>query len=129
MGKWYEIYRDWLTNYEWFSECCTAQYTDRGDGTASVRNTQYYVMIFIQAAIDGFVSFSGSTGSVSFPSVGALRRDNYLVVSTDYTTYSIVYACEPNVLGIFRNEFLWVLGRERSLTDEKLDEIKGIVKE
>ena len=35
----------------------------------------------------------------------------YDVVSTDYTSYAIVYSCSPFLAGAFCLEYVWVLSR------------------
>ena len=41
------------------------------------------------------------------------KDPNYLIVDTDYETYSIVYSCDPDDM-----QYLWFLAREPAISDE-----------
>ena len=45
---------------------------------------------------------------------------NYLIVDTDYETYSMVYACEPNDM-----QYLWILSRTPTLDQGILDSLNA----
>ena len=53
---------------------------------------------------------------------------NYLVLDTDYDTYSIVYNCSQ-VSRMFTFDLLWVLAREKTLDQDTLESIKETIKE
>jgi hypothetical protein len=78
-----------------------------------VQNTNYDNETGGNGGINGTATFDGARGTVLFP--GAPGGD-YRVVSTDYYSYSLVYACEQfDIIGE-KFEFLWYLTRERSIS-------------
>ena len=52
---------------------------------------------------------------------------NYNVIDTDYTSYTLVYGCDNTAVG--KTESVWILGRETTMSDEKLEEVYAIMKE
>ena len=54
-------------------------------------------------------------------------KGDYRVVSTDYENYSIVYSCSK-LLGFYKVEFAWILGRVSDLSSVILSEALGILK-
>ena len=42
---------------------------------------------------------------------------DYWILDTDYTNYSVVYACQ-DFLGLIKLEFAWILSREQHLDPE-----------
>ena len=66
---------------------------------------------------------------MGFPNASPSEFGAYKVVATDYDNYTLIYNCPPVIPGVLYYEFAWILARERSLSDEKLQEVKGIVKE
>jgi lipocalin len=61
------------------------------NGTVRVHNTNYNNETGDIDGIYGYADFVGPRGTVNFP--GAPGGD-YRVLSTDYTSYTIVYSCE-----------------------------------
>ena len=51
---------------------------------------------------------------------------NYWVLDTDYDTYTLIYSC-TNILGISHFEFGWILARTRTLPDETIQKLFGIM--
>ncbi len=49
------------------------------------------------------------------------------MVSTDYDNYSIVYSCSK-LLGLYRVEFAWILGRVADIPGEILAQAIDILK-
>jgi apolipoprotein D and lipocalin family protein len=70
------------------------------------------------------VSFNSvfSTGS------GAGNITNYIVVDTDYKSYSLVYSCTTKY-GFLRTEVAWILSRERTLDKATVDKLLVKIKE
>ena len=44
---------------------------------------------------------------------------NYQVLSTDYSTYAVVYSCTGFLKDLFHFDFVWILSREATISDEK----------
>ena len=130
-GTWYEIVRDRTTPFELLMGCVVAQYDgpDPTDGSIGVTNSGFNFK-------DGWTSAHGNAVQVGKPGTGSLAvafdgmpeqlvddEPNYLVIDTDYDTYSIVYSC-GNVLGFFTFDMLWVLAREPTLSEDTLTSIR-----
>ncbi|GLD54544.1 apolipoprotein D-like protein [Lates japonicus] len=50
----------------------------------------------------------------------------YLVLTTDYTTLSVVYSC-TDILHLFHVEYAWILGRSRFLPPETVRYAKNLL--
>ncbi|XP_041924592.1 apolipoprotein D-like [Alosa sapidissima] len=48
----------------------------------------------------------------------------YWVISTDYTSYSVVYSCK-DVFGLLYVDFAWILARSRSLPANTVSQLRG----
>lgn len=55
-----------------------------------------------------------------------LFRNNadYEVVDTDYTNYALVYSCINLPLVDYKDEFVWILGRTKSLDIKVINNLK-----
>ena len=63
---------------------------------------------------------------VTFNSIfntGSSNFTNYIVVDTDYTSYSLVYSCSTRFFGLLKNEVAWILSRARTLNQTSVDKI------
>uniref|UniRef100_A0A182QHE2 Lipocalin/cytosolic fatty-acid binding domain-containing protein n=1 Tax=Anopheles farauti TaxID=69004 RepID=A0A182QHE2_9DIPT len=125
VGRWFEIKR-YEQFYEKDLDCVVAEYQKTGDGSISVKNGAFSLANNTRVVAEG-------TGVVSFPDdstnpaklsvafFGAKPdRSNYWVLDTDYTSFAVVWSCEPffrdaskNVLGF------WIFSRNPTFpTDE-----------
>ena len=52
---------------------------------------------------------------------------NYKILSTDYSTYTLIYSCSSGWLGI--NEYVWMLGRNPTMDDSTKTQLKGVLGE
>ncbi|XP_063243036.1 apolipoprotein D-like isoform X2 [Bacillus rossius redtenbacheri] len=113
MGFWYDYEK--VNSFQARGKCLTANYTLRSDGTVSVHNkmvissTGETTEIFGSATLDS--SVDEAKLKVVFSTHGN-REAPYWVLSTDYTNYSVVWACESQASG--SKQFAWVLTRSRS---------------
>lgn len=66
---------------------------------------------------------------VEFPEITRFFtiKGNYDVWSTDYATYSLVYACK-DVAGLFRIESAWILARNKQLDTDTITKLKQLLK-
>jgi len=127
LGQWYE-YSNVFEFYEdlpFGGKCVRATYTDEGD-EVGVFN-EFVSEVTGYGNIKGSARFANPSSGrgeliVSFNPFGRKKRAlfggdggnraNYLVVKTDYTSYSVVYNCNP-VGNILKKESLWLLTREQ----------------
>ncbi|XP_063340327.1 apolipoprotein D-like [Pelmatolapia mariae] len=123
LGKWYEIER--LPAYFATGKCIRANYTMREDGTVRVLNSQVG---------DDRWSIEG-TAKVIDPQEPAKLKVNfspllpyapYWVLSTDYTSYTVVYSC-TSVFGRMHFYFAWIFSRSSSLPPETVRNAKQVL--
>uniref|UniRef100_A0A182JQH2 Apolipoprotein D n=1 Tax=Anopheles christyi TaxID=43041 RepID=A0A182JQH2_9DIPT len=124
-GRWYEIKR-YEQFYEKDLDCVVAEYQKTGDNSISVKNGAFRLDNDTRVVADGtaVVSFPDDTtrpAKLSVAFFGAKPdRSNYWVLDTDYTSFAVVWSCEPffrdaskNVLGF------WIFSRNPTFpTDE-----------
>lgn len=103
-------------------ECVSADYSLNEDGTLKVYNSHYNTVKEARQAAEALAECTGPQCSLKFGWVG---KGDYRVVSTDYTTYSIVYSCSE-LFGI-KVEYIWVLARPKTLSEKQLGFIKEII--
>ena len=122
-GSWYEIVRDRTTPFELLAGCVVADYAALEDGeTIGVTNSGHRYNKGWDVAQGKATPAGGEfqdTGSLivqfeGMPDAVVSDEPNYIVLDTDYDSYSIVYSC-GNLLGLFTIEYLWVLAREPTL--------------
>jgi lipocalin len=51
-------------------------------------------------------------------------KKTFKVIDTDYSTYSLVYACGVT-LGLFETEYAWILSRQPTLDQKIIDSLKN----
>uniref|UniRef100_A0A4W6DFH1 Apolipoprotein Db n=1 Tax=Lates calcarifer TaxID=8187 RepID=A0A4W6DFH1_LATCA len=106
LGKWYEIEK--LPAAFERGKCIEANYAIRKD---------------VSLCVSVRTSFRTAEGTAV---VQDLREPcqtwshPYLVLTTDYTTLSVVYSC-TDILRLFHVEYAWILGRSRFLPPETVD--------
>ena len=110
MGTWYEYARTENIPFE-DGDCITADYKLDG-GHVKVTNTEYIRSAdrLDSASGKAFCSkFNDGMCGVKFNFFQPMGK--YDVVSTDYTSYAIVYSCSHFLAGAFCLEYLWILAR------------------
>lgn len=115
LGRWYEIekYPNWFQS----GSCGGADYKLADSGHISVNNSEVLSSGKLNFAI-GEGRQDPSSNIASHLQVRFSRWQpwgQYLVLDTDYTSYTVVYSC-TNLL-IARMEFLWVMSRSRTLSE------------
>eukprot|EP00347_Sterkiella_histriomuscorum_P019149 403342759 len=123
-GVWYEIYRDSETPFEKNSKCVTANYGLNRDNTLSVYNRGVESTDNSVMDVSGFASCINNEANCEVQ-FNFFARGDYRVISTDYDKYSLVFSCSSYYL--FKNEFFWILSKQRTIDDSLLQEIKGIM--
>ncbi|XP_075936832.1 apolipoprotein Db [Anarhichas minor] len=110
LGRWYEIEK-LPASFE-KGKCIEANYALREDGTIQVLNSQFYKEKVSVAQGTAVVQDPREPARLGVSFSYFLPYSPYLVVSTDYTSLSIVYSC-TNILNIFHVDFAWILSRSR----------------
>ncbi|CAG9796968.1 unnamed protein product [Diatraea saccharalis] len=121
LGKWYEAERYFFI-FELGGKCVTATYTDLGNGTVGVYNSNYNTITGKQSGINGTATLSDPSVAklaVRFPSVPGNFAAPYWVVDTDYTSYALVWSC--NDFRILHTVTSWILTREQRPSSDVLN--------
>ncbi|XP_037876122.1 chlorophyllide A binding protein isoform X2 [Bombyx mori] len=127
MGLWHEIER-YPTPFQ-EGTCANARYSLTG-GTVDVINTE--VINQRLESINGFAVLATTDGSaklkVTFPVAGTTQtiETDYWVLSTDYTSYSLVYSCR-NLDSERRQVISWKLSRTKQLTNAAATTIRTVM--
>ncbi|XP_066295047.1 apolipoprotein D-like [Branchiostoma lanceolatum] len=116
MGRWYEISK--YPNSFQNGECGSAQYTLQDDNIVRVNNTQ----IKEGGIVDTVIGQVRDDPSSDVPAHLQVRFSSwqpwgkYWVLDTDYESYTVVYSCSYYIIN--KVEFLWILGRDRTVEEE-----------
>ncbi|XP_055383727.1 apolipoprotein D-like [Condylostylus longicornis] len=123
LGTWYE-HSKYPAIFEVGGKCMQAVYGKFENGTVSVVNSQINILTGAKSSIEGHAALTEEPGKliVNFPSVGKIGvKSNYWVLSTDYTTYSVVYSCSNLLNEKMHGTIVWILTRERTPSQEVID--------
>lgn len=121
VGTWYEIEK--LPAVFEKGRCNQATYSLLSDGTVKVHNAEILS--------DGKINSIEGVAKVKDPSQPAILGVSffkgvpdspYMVLSTDYQLYSLVYSC-VDYLWVFHVDFAWILARDRVLTEDVLTQM------
>lgn len=125
MGQWYELEK--YPNSFQKGGCGVANYVIQDDGTVSVNNTEKNPDGKTSTAIGQARSDPKSTipGHLQVRFSKWQPWGKYWVLDTDYTSFSVVYSCSSYLVN--RVEFLWILGREASLSVETRLKISALL--
>ncbi|XP_045183165.2 apolipoprotein D-like [Mercenaria mercenaria] len=128
LGKWYENrrYANW---FSLFSNCVTAEYSKLSETSVKVNNTGWlYLSNEISTAIGNAVVQDGAKLGVRFSEFAPFGA--YWVLSTDYTSHSIVWSCEESPKGAiqFNSQYLWILTRSpKGVSETEMDRLFDIL--
>ena len=126
MGTWYEIQHSKDEPFGSNDDDCTAaDYTDLDTeaGTFVVHNS-YQLNLGDRTGVYGTGTVAGVADGgqiiVNFSDSTPPTEPNYFIMETDYTSYSMVYACEANEIA-----YLWILSREPTLAQATIDTLNA----
>ena len=83
-------------------------------GTAKVKSAPNQLLLTLPVIVDGVKLFENS--------------GDYNVWTTDYETYSLVYACSQAVPNLIKLEKAWILSRTATLDQAIIEKLKQILK-
>ncbi|XP_022286099.2 apolipoprotein D-like [Crassostrea virginica] len=127
LGTWYEVYK-FKANFENNQKCIQANYQLKPDGHIRVNNTGVSLSDGTPSTAIGDIYIPDMTDAskLKVKFAAAAPYGNYWVLDTDYDTYTLIYSC-TNILGISHFEFGWILARTRTLPDETIQKLFGIM--
>ena len=95
-------------------DCVRAKYTLLPDNFLEVRNSHRKIdtnQPSDDSKFSGKAACPKGTGDC-YVSFFWIDKNDYSIVDTDYTSYSIVRSCESYLFGLFRQEVFWILVRD-----------------
>ncbi|KAF6214068.1 hypothetical protein GE061_011799 [Apolygus lucorum] len=116
LGTWYEAER-YFTVLEAGSRCARTNYTKASDGRILVTNEITNRLTGIKRVLDGEIRNIPKGGvdskiSVKFSSLPFPLETEYIILDSDYDSYSVVWSCSG--LGpLVNTQTAWVMTRER----------------
>ncbi|KAM9323113.1 apolipoprotein D-like [Pholidichthys leucotaenia] len=123
LGLWYEIQR--LPHTFQKGQCSTASYSLASPGLVGVLNRE----LLPDGTIDSINGFAKPDPAEPAKLLVYFFEDQtpapYWVLSTDYDNYALVYSCTD--LEVFHGEFIWILSRQPTLSQETLMELHSIL--
>ncbi|XP_049798059.1 apolipoprotein D-like, partial [Schistocerca nitens] len=129
MGTWYEAERMFAVT-EAGARCVSATYSSFPGGQVRVSNQITNRLTGLTRQLDGEIKMIGKAGeaklSVKYSSLPVSIDSEYMVLDTDYDTYSIVWSCSS--LGPFVNrQNAWIMTRERLAPGPVLQRAYGLL--
>ena len=121
LGRWHEMFRHKDVPYE-YADCSTATYSKTSLNRVQIDNREYELANKKWARNNDFplgqaIVSGWREGLVNVKFFELAPWANYMVLETDYTTYSIVYNCDDFAGGSYKDQWLWVLTRDALLVD------------
>ena len=121
VGTWYEIARDKNIPFE-YGDCTQARYAALSGDKISVHNSLENPNT---GSVDSAYATAKCDGAHCHVKFFLFYSGDYRVVSTDYTSYAVVYSC-TNFL-ISKSEAVWILSRTETLSDAALTAAQDII--
>ncbi|CAG9859685.1 unnamed protein product [Phyllotreta striolata] len=127
LGKWYEQEK-YPIIFELGGECITAEYTLKDDGTVKVFNKM--TVAGFPSSIEGSATLNSTTGEaklvVTF-NVPIAVHSPYWVLSTDYTSYAVVWSCQDVLVASASTA--WILTRDQNPPRSLIEKAENILKQ
>ncbi|CAH1099412.1 unnamed protein product [Psylliodes chrysocephalus] len=127
LGRWYE-HAKYPTLQEEGGRCVLTDYSIK-DGAIRLRNEMIFLDLF-PVHLDGTLNFTSTNGEAKLmvtPDILKIRHVPYWVLSTDYTSYSVMWYCRE-ILG-FTSGKPWILTRERNPPNSVLEIAYQVLKD
>ena len=124
MGTWFEQVHTVGSAFQSSTDVCgQAIYSDlTDDGHFSIYNSAQKTLDKPRSGVHGDGYCPDSTGGCYVHFYGPGKdRPNYTVIDTDYSTYTVVYACS------IRQENVWLITRDAVMSDELHQQMLDIV--
>ena len=116
------------------TECTFKKFTQDANGDLDLWFGGYNEMRFSYGGVGGKMFCTEGNENTCEATMGSNpetdKRSPFAILATDYTSYDIGYYCMEmlNAIGIVvKADFVLIYGRENSMSDEKLAEVKSIL--
>lgn len=136
LGKWFELER-FPYIFEKDLQCVTATYSVLNETAIRVSNYGFNTVKQKDENVIGYAYTPNSAEpnklKVVLPVIvdGVLIMENtadYIVVSTDYDNYALVYSCRQVIPGLIKFEISWILSRTKTLDSQTVQQLKDLGK-
>lgn len=136
LGKWFELER-FPYVFENDLQCVTATYSVLNETAIRVSNYGFNTVKQKDESVVGYAFTPNSNEpnklKVVLPVVvdGITIIENtadYIVVSTDYDNYAMVYSCRQIIPGLIKFEISWILSRTKTLDPQTVQQLKELGK-
>ena len=136
MGTWYEISRDKFTFWEAFQGCNVSDYSMNEDGSIAIHGMGHAPFkgwvegrgTFLKSGEDANLTYICEKEQEKEDFDAENKEPNYMILDTDYETYSIGYSC-GNAWDMVSFDYLWIQAREPVLGDAKMLELVAKIDE
>ena len=118
-GTWFEIARDKSAPYE-EGNCVQAKYTVQKNGVLSFENSLVNPKTGLINKVANNAKCDGAQCHVQFT---LTYNGDYRIVSTDYTSYSVVYTCNSHLF--YKDEYVWILSRTETAPSVDLSTVES----
>ncbi|XP_051874469.1 apolipoprotein D-like [Pristis pectinata] len=136
MGMWYEI--EHLPTHFDSGSCIAEKYSLEEDGWVVLiteeklenGTLQYYRGDMVPTSLNVTANLQYRLGRPfkSVPDFAEFSFVTYMVLTTDYRSYSLVYSCFPRDLARWKHvEYAWILSRERHLAENVTNHLHEIL--
>ncbi|XP_062900903.1 apolipoprotein D-like [Mobula hypostoma] len=137
MGIWYDI--EHLPTHTTSGDCISEEYTLDKDGWVNLiveeklenGSLRYYKgdVIPTHLNVTASLQYQLKRPFKQVPDIAELSFVPYMVLATDYESYSLVYSCFQQIpTGWKHIEYAWILSRQRHLTENVTDNLHEILK-
>ncbi|XP_072897497.1 apolipoprotein D-like [Hemitrygon akajei] len=137
MGIWYDI--EHLPTHTSSGDCVSEEYILDNDGWVDLRVEEKLKNGSLRVHKGNVIpAHLNVTASLQYqlklpfkhvPDIAELSFVPYLVLATDYETYSLVYSCFQQIPTAWHHvQYVWILSRERHLAENITDNLHEILK-
>ncbi|KAK2859693.1 hypothetical protein Q5P01_004313 [Channa striata] len=124
LGRWYEIEK--LPVHTEKGKCIEANYGMRKDGTIQVLKSRFYKDKVRWAEGTAVIPDAREAAKLAISFSYFTPYSPYWVLTTDYTSLSVVYSCE-DYFRLFHVDYAWIFGRSRFLPPDTVRYAKNLL--
>ena len=129
-GRWYRIEQDIQQWYSFGADCIFQDMTlDSNNDIDLWVGAWYWTRLSYGGGSGTMYCEAGNKQTCEANMGGGTNRSDYPILATDYESYSISYSCSTVVENFIKYDSVRISAREKTLTPEKLEEVRNIIRE